>query len=114
MVTHTTDSGKVHGADQAVTMEQALKASTINGAYQLKRDNEIDSLEVGKYADLVELSADLTAVKPEEITAKVKVQGAWLGGKKIDTAKFLEEIKAIDPTEHQDLAGAALKVVHSH
>ena len=114
MVTRTTDSGKVHGADQAVTMEQALKASTINGAYQLKRDNEIGSLEVGKYADLVELSADLTAVKPDEITTKVKVQGTWLGGKKIDTAKFLEEIKAIDPTEHQDLAGAALKGVHSH
>ena len=114
MVTRTTDSGKVHGANQAVTMEQALKASTINGAYQLKRDKEIGSLEVGKYADLVELSADLTAVKPEEITTKVKVQGTWLGGKKINTAKFLEEIKAIDPSEHKDLANAAVKSMHSH
>jgi predicted amidohydrolase YtcJ len=114
MVTRTTDSGKVHGANQAVTMEQALKASTINGAYQLMRDKEIGSLEVGKYADLVELSADLTAVKPEEITTKVKVQGTWLGGKKINTAKFLEEIKAIDPSEHQGLADATLKTRHSH
>ena len=114
MVTRTTDSGKVHGADQAVTMDQALKASTINGAYQLKRDKEIGSLEVGKYADLVELSADLTAVRPEEITTKVKVQGTWLGGKKIDTTKFLEEIKAIDPSEHKGLADSALETVHSH
>jgi len=114
MVTRTTDSGKVHGANQAVTMDQALKASTIHGAYQLKRDKEIGSLEVGKYADLVELSADLTAVKPEEITTKVKVQGTWLGGKKINTAKFLEEIKAIDPSEHKDLANAAVKSMHSH
>ena len=114
MVTRTTDSGKVHGANQAITMEQALKASTINGAYQLMRDKEIGSLEVGKYADLVELSADLTAVKPEEITTKVKVQGTWLGGKKINTVKFLEEIKAIDPSEHQGLADATLKTRHSH
>ncbi|WP_231971217.1 amidohydrolase [Polynucleobacter necessarius] len=75
MVTCTTDSGKVYGANQAVTMEQTLKASTINGAYQLKRDKEIGSLEVGKYVDLVELSADLTTVNPNEIKEKVKIQG---------------------------------------
>ncbi len=112
MVTRTSDTGKVHGANQAVTVEQALKASTINGAYQLKRD-DIGSLEVGKYADLVELSADLTAVKPEEITSKVKVQGTWLGGKKIDNAKFLKEISAINPAEHQGVAATALKNAHS-
>lgn len=114
MVTRTTSSGKVHGANQAVTLDQALKASTINGAYQLKRDKEIGSLEVGKYADLVELSADITAVKPIEITKKVKVKGTWLGGKKIDTTKFLEQITAIDPTQHQGLADSALKNAHRH
>ncbi|QWE11356.1 amidohydrolase [Polynucleobacter sp. es-EL-1] len=114
MVTRTTDSGKVHGANQAVTLDQALKASTINGAYQLKRDKEIGSLEVGKYADLVELSADITAVKPNEIVEKVKVKGTWLGGKKIDTKKFLEQITAIDPTQHQGMADSALKNAHSH
>ena len=46
---------------------QALKAITINGAYQLKRDNEIGSLAVGKYADLVELSADIYTVPAEKI-----------------------------------------------
>lgn len=114
MVTRTTDSGKVHGANQAVTLDQALRASTINGAYQLKREKEIGSLEVGKYADFVELSADITAVKPNEIVEKVKVKGTWLGGKKIDTAKFLEQISAIDPTEHQGLSNSAFKNVHDH
>ena len=114
MVTRTTDAGSVHGANQAVTLDQALKASTINGAYQLKRDTEVGSLEVGKYADLVELSADITAVNPNEILEKVKVQGTWLGGKKIDIAQFLKEIKAIDPSEHQALGEASLKGVHSH
>jgi len=114
MVTRTTDSGKVHAPNQAVTLDQALKASTINAAYQLKRDKEIGSLEVGKYADLVELSADITAVKPNEIIEKVKVKGTWLGGKKIDTKKYLEQITAIDPTEHKDLGKAAMKNYHRH
>ena len=114
MVTRTSDSGKVHGANQAVTLDEALKASTINGAYQLKRDKEIGSLEVGKFADLVELSADITAVKPNEILEKVKVKGTWLGGKKIDTAKFIEQITAIDPSEHKEFANAALKNFHRH
>ena len=114
MVTRTTDSGKVHGANQAVTLDQALRASTINGAYQLKRDKEIGSLEVGKYADLVELSADITAVNPNEILDKVKVKGTWLGGKKIDIAQFLKEISAIDPSEHSGLVDATLKSSHSH
>jgi predicted amidohydrolase YtcJ len=114
MVTRTSDTGTVHGANQAVTLEQALKASTINGAYQLKRDKEIGSLEVGKYADIVELSADLTAVKPSEIMDKVKVQGTWLGGKRIDRKKFLEQIKAIDPSEHKGLVAAAVKNMNKH
>lgn len=114
MVTRTTDSGRVHGASQAVTLDQALKASTINGAYQLKRDKEIGSLEVGKYADLVELSADITAVKPSEIIEKVKVKGTWLGGRKINTTQFLEQITAIDPTQHLGMGEAALKNAHSH
>jgi hypothetical protein len=63
---------------------------------------------------LLELSADITAVNPNEILDKVKVQGTWLGGKKINVAKFLDEIKAIDPSEHKGLAGAAMKNAHSH
>lgn len=113
MVTRTSINGNVHGANQAVTIDQALKASTINGAYQLKRD-DIGSLEVGKYADLVELSADLTAVKPAEITSKVKVLGTWIGGKKVDTAKFLQQISKIDPSEHKGLVETSLKNAHQH
>lgn len=114
MVTRTTDSGKVHGANQAVTMDQALRAVTLNGAYQLKRDHEIGSLTVGKYADIVELSTDLTTVKPIEITEKVKVLGTWVGGKKIDLLKFIDDISAIDPTEHQGLVNSSLSTWHDH
>ena len=113
-VTRTTDSGKVHGPNQAVTLDQALKAVTINGAYQLKRDKEVGSLEVGKYADFVELSADLTKVNPLEITDKVKVQGTWVGGKKIDLKKFMQEANAIDPSQHKDLVKSSISGLHSH
>lgn len=87
---------------------------TINGAYQIKMDHEIGSLEVGKYADFVELSADPTKVEPIEITKKVKILVTWLGGKKIDRAKFLEAINAIDPSQHQGLAEASLSSRHGH
>ena len=113
-VTRTTDSGKVYGADQAITMQQALEAVTINGAYQLKRDNEIGSLEVGKYADMVELSTDLTKVDPKQITQQVKVLGTWVGGKKIDLSQYLKEISAIDPSEHRDLGKTAMSSAHAH
>ena len=103
-VTRTTLSGNVHGANQAVTLDDALKAITINGAYQLRRDHEIGSLAVGKYADLVELSADIYTVPPEEIVDRVHVLGTWLGGTKIDIDGYLAAVKAIDPTEHQVLS----------
>lgn len=104
MVTRTTSSGAIHGANQAVTLQQALEAITVNAAYQLKRDHEIGSIEAGKLADFVELSADPFAVEPDQITASVLVQGTWLGGRRIDPKAFFAEIVAIDPTEHAGLA----------
>jgi predicted amidohydrolase YtcJ len=102
-VTRRTLAGNVHGANQAVTLDDALKAITINGAYQLRRDHEIGSLAVGKYADLVELSADIYTVPADQIVEKVKVLGTWVGGAKIDIDAYIEGVKAIDPTEHHDL-----------
>lgn len=102
-VMRTTMSGHVHGANQAVALDDALKAITINGAYQLKREHEIGSLAVGKYADLVELSADIYSVPVDRIVEQVKVLGTWLGGKKIDIDAYVDAVKTIDPTEHHDL-----------
>lgn len=103
-VMRTTINGNVHGANQAVTLDDALKAITINAAYQLKRDHEIGSLAPGKFADLVELSADVYAVPVDEIVDKVTVRGTWLGGRRIDLDRFLDHVEAIDPTGHLDLA----------
>lgn len=52
---------------QRMDLHDALLAYTINGAYQLRMEHEIGSIEVGKKADLVFLGQDLFQVAPEEV-----------------------------------------------
>jgi predicted amidohydrolase YtcJ len=104
MVTRTTISGAVHGHDQAVTLGQALRAVTINGARQLFVDDRLGSLETGKVADLVELSTDPYAVDPHTLATGVSVLGTWVGGRRIDLDAFAAQVEALDPTPHRDLA----------
>jgi predicted amidohydrolase YtcJ len=54
---------------QRVTVAEAIKNATWNGAYQLRLEDRIGSIEVGKQADLVVLGADLFQVPPERIHA---------------------------------------------
>ena len=107
LVTRRTPSGQLHGPEQAVTVEQAFRAHTSNAAWQIGRDKDLGTLEVGKLADLVVLSADPFTVDPETIASAVKVQGTYLGGKSIDLDAFLGQIQATDPTEHKDLPANA-------
>lgn len=103
-VTRTTASGTVHGANQALTIDQALRAHTINGARQLGRDADLGSIEVGKLADLVELASDPYAVDSHDIEKKCKVQGTWIGGRKVDLKAYSAEVEQADPTHHRHLA----------
>lgn len=58
-VTRKTMKGAVIGADQRVPVGEALKALTIDAAYQIQiRMIGIGSLKAGKYADFVILSND--------------------------------------------------------
>ena len=50
------------------------------------------------------VSADVYTVPAEKITEQVTVLGTWLGGKKIDTDAFINNVTAIDPTEHRQLS----------
>ena len=108
MVTRRTPSGTLHGAEQAISLEDAFKAHTINAARQLFRDHDLGSLEVGKLADLVQLSADPFTADPARLTEQVSVQSTWVSGRKIDTDAFMAHVHAIDPTEHPDLHATAL------
>jgi len=103
-ITRLSDSGTVHGPEQIISLDDALKAQTINAAHMLHRDDLVGSISVGKMADFVELSMDPYMADPTKLATQVKVQGTWLGGHKIDLDSFLSEITAIDPSEHANLA----------
>lgn len=71
-VTRRTRSGRILGPDQRVDVMTALKAMTIWPAWQHFEEDSKGSIEVGKLADFVILSADPTAVDPETL-ADLKV-----------------------------------------
>jgi predicted amidohydrolase YtcJ len=108
MVTRRTPSGTLHGPDQQMSLNDAIKAHTINAARQLGREKDLGSLAVGKRADLVELSADPYSVDSNRLTDQVKVLGTWVNGRKVNTDAFISDIEAIDPTEHKGLHAAAM------
>ena len=61
-------------ANEVVTLDQALKAYTLDSAYVLDLEKNIGSLEVGKLADIVVLEKDLYKIPPSDIsTTRVKM-----------------------------------------
>ncbi|MGL4510985.1 amidohydrolase [Cetobacterium sp.] len=58
-VNRLSTSGKVIGEDQKISVEEALKASTLNSAYQYKLENILGSIDKGKFADFVILSENI-------------------------------------------------------
>lgn len=65
---------------QRMGLADALKAYTINGAYQLRMEDQIGSITVGKKADLVFLEKDLFKVPTYEIHS-TKVMQTMMDGK---------------------------------
>ena len=72
-------SGKVSGADECITREDAIRAYTINGAWQDHMDHLKGSVEVGKLADFCVLDGDLLAIDPHGIK-DLKVAMTIVGG----------------------------------
>jgi len=67
-------------ADDAITVEQALPLMTAGSAYALFREEEVGSLEPGKFADLILLSANPQAVDPEALR-DLQVLMTMVGGR---------------------------------
>ena len=57
-VNRLSSSGAVIGAEQRISVEQALRAVTIDAAWQIHQEKNRGSIEVGKLADLVVLASD--------------------------------------------------------
>ncbi len=66
-VTRLTQDGQRMGPEQAVTVEEAIRMFTLNGAYASFEEGLKGSITEGKLADLVVLDRDPRTVPPEDL-----------------------------------------------
>lgn len=79
-ISRKTSSGASLNPAQAIDVQQALRAMTINGAYQLGIAEQVGSLEVGKWADL-QIVANNPYSTPTEQLAQTRVLAVYLAGR---------------------------------
>jgi predicted amidohydrolase YtcJ len=79
MVTRTGWDGKTWGANQRISIEEALRVNTLNGAYNSHEEAVKGSITPGKLADFVVLSDDLFTIDREKIK-DVQVVRTVVGG----------------------------------
>ncbi|MEJ5048606.1 amidohydrolase [Chryseobacterium culicis] len=66
-VNRKTRSGMILGPNERISPIEALKAITINGAYQLQEENTKGSIKAGKIADFVILDQNPLTIAPENL-----------------------------------------------
>jgi len=81
-VARRTKKGRSIVAEQAVSIHQAIRAYTYHGAYAGFDEHIKGSLEPGKLADLIILSGDILAARPEDLL-DLKVELTMIDGKKV-------------------------------
>lgn len=74
------DAPMLPPASERMTLAQMIRAYTIDPAYQLRLEQQIGSIEVGKQADLVVLDKNLFDVEPHRIH-DVKVTATMMNGR---------------------------------
>ncbi|MEM9783161.1 MAG: amidohydrolase [Pseudomonadota bacterium] len=80
MMTRKTRTGAVIGADQAVSLEQALHAYTWASAFGEHAETRKGRLAPGQLADIAVFSHDLTELEPEALLSEVACDMAIRGG----------------------------------
>jgi len=81
-VTRTDMKGNVWGPQQKITLEEAIRVGTMNGAYASYEEHLKGSIEAGKLADLVVLGRDVFKEDPSNIIntpiERTMVGGQWV------------------------------------
>lgn len=67
---------------QALDRTEALRAFTLNAAYAAHQENELGSLEFGKWADFILIDRNYFEI-PENDIWQINVLQTWVGGKKV-------------------------------
>ncbi|MCY1550283.1 N-substituted formamide deformylase [compost metagenome] len=83
MVTRRDPSGRLDGAlapEQAIGVEDALRAYTLNAAQAIGLGDRAGSIEVGKSADLAVLDRRLFDIEPTEL-GQTRVLQTWFEGR---------------------------------
>jgi len=78
-VTRTDTKGNVWGPQQRITLEEAIRVGTINGAYGSYEENVKGSITPGKFADLVVLGRDVFKEDPSNIV-NIPIERTMTGG----------------------------------
>lgn len=80
MVTRTGWDGKTWGANQKISLDEAIRVNTINGAYNSHEENIKGSITAGKLADYVVLAEDLHSIPVDRIK-DVSIVRTVVGGR---------------------------------
>jgi predicted amidohydrolase YtcJ len=82
MVTRKDYKGRIWGPNQKITVDQALRVATLNGAYASYEEETKGSITPGKLADFVILERDPHDIDPEQIK-DIKVVRTVVGGRTV-------------------------------
>lgn len=82
MVTRKDSSGVLRGENQRISVEEAIKVWTLDGAYATFEENIKGSITPGKLADFVVLEKDPRTVPPDTIN-DIVIEATYLGGEKV-------------------------------
>ena len=82
MVTRKDFQGRVWGPSQRITLHEALKICTVNGAYASFEEADKGSITAGKLADVVVLAQDPHDVDPDQLK-HIQVVRTVVGGRTV-------------------------------
>ncbi len=74
--------GKVYAPNQRIGRELALKMATNWGAFYLKKEDQLGTLEPGKWADFIVLDRDYLTI-PEDDIENIRVLMTMVGGRTV-------------------------------
>lgn len=78
-MTRKAGDGRCVGASECLDAETALRAVTLDAAFQINKDDMLGSITVGKYADFVVLADNPLTTDPTRLRDVLVLQ-TWLGG----------------------------------